>query len=205
MHYLNSSMFFCFTSLLTCLSAALAKDHGESYQVHRHAVGSGPKDGLMVLEKAYRRRNWVTPEGLRAALTFREDAVSNSVHSSIKEDFVVRRDGSGYGKVTAKAYGTNTEYLCPVKIGDRTYNMDLDTGSADLWIFNTALPAAVRNGHHAIYNQSESRSFQSIPGAWFDVSYGDNSSTSGLVGKETVCIGTITVVDQAIERTYFRN
>ena len=67
------------------------------------------------------------------------------------------------------------------------------------WVFNAALPAADQTGHDVIYNPSESESFQSIPGAWFDVSYGDNSSTSGLVGKETVHIGTITVVGQAVE------
>ena len=67
------------------------------------------------------------------------------------------------------------------------------------WVFNAALPAADQTGHDAIYNPSESKSFQSLPGAWFEVSYGDNSSTSGLVGKETVRIGTITVVGQAVE------
>ena len=67
------------------------------------------------------------------------------------------------------------------------------------WVFNTALPAADQKGHDAIYNPSESKSFHSIPGAWFDVSYGDNSSTSGVVGKDTVKIGSITVVGQAVE------
>ena len=67
------------------------------------------------------------------------------------------------------------------------------------WVFSTALPAADQTGHDAIYNPSDSTSFQNLPGAWFDVSYGDNSSTSGLVGKETVRIGTITVVGQAVE------
>lgn len=77
----------------------------------------------------------------------------------------------------------------------------LSVGLTDLlhsWVFNSALPAADQTGH-AIYNPSDSRSFQSLTDAWFDVSYGDNSSTSGLVGKETVHIGAISVVDQAIE------
>ena len=67
------------------------------------------------------------------------------------------------------------------------------------WVFNTALPAADQTGHDDIYNPSESESFSSIPGATFDVLYGDNSSTSGVVGKDTVQIGTITVVGQAVE------
>lgn len=103
--------------------------------MHRHAVGSGPKDGLMVLEKAYRRRNWTPPEGLSTAVAFYGDVVAaHPVHSTIKEDVAVERGGENTGAVTATAYGTNTEYLCPVQIGDHTYNMDLDTGSADLYV-----------------------------------------------------------------------
>lgn len=67
------------------------------------------------------------------------------------------------------------------------------------WVFNTALPAADQAGHDDIYNPTESKSFSSISGAWFDVEYGDNSSTSGVVGKDTVKIGTITVAGQAVE------
>lgn len=74
----------------------------------------------------------------------------------------------------------------------------LTTDLLHSWVFNSALPAADQTGH-AIYNPSDSESFQNLTDAWFDVSYGDNSSTSGLVGKETVHIGAITVVGQAIE------
>ena len=181
------------------ISAAPSKGHGNSYKVHRHAVGSGPKDGVMVLEKAYRRRNWTPPEGLSAAVALHGDVVANPVHSTIKEDVAVGGGGSNSGAVIAKAYGTNTDYLCPVRIGEQTLNMDLDTGSADFWVFNTALPAADQIGHDAVYTPSESKTFHSIPGAWFDVSYGDNSSTSGVVGKDTVQIGNIIVVGQAVE------
>ena len=88
----------------------------------------------MVLEKAYRRRNWTPPEGLSAAVAFQEDVVATPVHSTIKEDVAVGAGGTDTGTVTAKAYGTNTEYLCPVRIGEQTFNMDLDTGSADLYV-----------------------------------------------------------------------
>ena len=121
------------------ISAAPSKDDGKSYKVHRHAVGSGPKDGVMVLEKAYRRRNWTPPEGLKAAVAFDEDVVANPVHSTIKEDVAIGGGGRGSGTVTAKAYGSNTEYLCPVQIGEQTLNMDLDTGSADLYVFISSL------------------------------------------------------------------
>ena len=61
------------------------------------------------------------------------------------------------------------------------------------------MPASNQTGHDAIYNPSVSKSYHSVRGAWFDLSYGDNSSTSGAVGKDTVQIGTITVDGQAVE------
>lgn len=94
----------------------------------------------MVLEKAYRRRHWTPPDGLTAAVAFREDVVANPVHSTIKEDVAVGGGGRGSGEVTATAYGTNTEYLCPVQIGEQKFNMDLDTGSADLYVFIGRVP-----------------------------------------------------------------
>lgn len=221
MHHLQSSVLLCFFALLVSISAAPSKDAGKSHKIHRHAVGSAPKNGALVLEKAYRRRNWTPPEGLDAAVAFHEDVVASPVHSTIKEDVATGGGGKDTGIVTAKAYGTNTEYLCPVQIGEHTFNMDLDTGSADLyvfiplirrvsllvgltnvlhsWVFNTALPAADQAGHDDIYNPTESKSFSSIPGASFNVSYGDNSSTIGVVGKDTVQLGTIVVVGQAVE------
>ena len=142
MHCLKNSVFLCFALLLASISAAPSKGLGKSYKVHRHAVGSGPRNGVVILGKAYRRRNWTPPEGLSTAVVFHEDVVANSVHSTIKEDIAVGGAGRSTGKVTAKAYGTNTEYLCPVKIGEQTYNMDLDTGSADLYVFSPFNPRA---------------------------------------------------------------
>ena len=70
------------------------------------------------------------------AVAFHEDVVTaNPVDSTVKEEVAVGGGGKDTGIVTAKAYGTNTEYLCPVQIGEHTYNMDLDTGSADLYVF----------------------------------------------------------------------
>lgn len=61
------------------------------------------------------------------------------------------------------------------------------------------MPASDQTGHDVIYNPSVSNTFHSVRGASFDLSYGDNSSTSGAVGKDTVQIGTITVNGQAVE------
>ena len=132
MHHLMSSVLLCFTLLLAPISAAPSKDRGTSYKIPRHAVESGPKNGVMILEKAYRRRNWTPPGDLSAAVVFNEDVAATPVDSEIKEDVAAGGGGRDTGTVTAEPYGTNTEYLCPVRIGEQTFNMDLDTGSADL-------------------------------------------------------------------------
>ena len=86
----------------------------------------------MILEKAYRRRNWTPPKDLSTAIVFNEDVAATPVDSGIKEDVAAGGGGSDTATITAKPYGTHTEYLCPVRIGEQTFNMDLDTGSADL-------------------------------------------------------------------------
>ena len=135
MHHLTCSVLLCFAILLQSISATPPKDHVKSYKVHRHVVGLGPKNCVTVLDRAYRRRNWTPPEGLSLAVAFHEDVVAaNPVDSTIKEEVAVGGGGKDTGIVTAKAYGTNTEYLCPVQIGEHIYNMDLDTGSADLYV-----------------------------------------------------------------------
>ena len=86
----------------------------------------------MILEKAYRRRNWTPPNDLSVAVVFNEDVAATPVPSEIKEDVAAGGGGPDTAIITAKPYGTHTEYLCPVRIGEQTFNMDLDTGSADL-------------------------------------------------------------------------
>ena len=123
MHHFTITILLCLTSLLEHVSAAPTKGNGESYRLHRHAVGSGLKHGVRLLEKAYRRRNWTLPESLSAAIAKNGDVVANPVHSTIKEDVAVGRGGKDSGSVTAKAYGTNTEFLCPVQIGEHTVRL----------------------------------------------------------------------------------
>ena len=132
MHHLMSSVLLCFNLLLAPIFAAPSKGIGTSYKIPRHAVESGPKNGVMILEKAYRRRNWTPPKDLSTAVVFNEDVAATPVDSEIKEDVAAGGGGPDTATITAKPYGTHTEYLCPVRIGEQTFNMDLDTGSADL-------------------------------------------------------------------------
>lgn len=102
------------------------------------------------------------------------------------------------GTVSATPLNGDTEFLAPITIGGQTINMDFDTGSSDLWVFNTQLPKIYQVGH-TIYNPSESSTFATLEGATFSISYGDGSGAAGNVGTDEVDIGGATVTIQAIE------
>lgn len=105
---------------------------------------------------------------------------------------------AGVGLVTATPEQGDVEYLSPVNIGGQTLNLDFDSGSSDLWVFNTQLPAASTTGH-TLYDPTKSKTLKMVQGASFSISYGDGSGAAGNVGTDTVNIGGATVTDQAIE------
>ena len=76
--------------------------------------------------------------------------------------------------------------------------MDFDTGSSDLWVFNTQLSAADTKGHN-VYDPTKSPTKTEVNGATFSITYGDNSFAQGNVVKDNVNIGGVTVTQQAVE------
>ncbi len=105
---------------------------------------------------------------------------------------------AGTGAVAATPEQGDVEYLAPISIGGQTMNMDFDSGSSDLWVFNTQLAATSQTGH-TNFDPSKSTSFKLMQGASFSISYGDGSGAAGNVGTDTVNIGGATVTSQAIE------
>lgn len=107
-------------------------------------------------------------------------------------------NGTGTGIVIATPEQGDVEYLSPISIGGQTMNMDFDSGSSDLWVFNTQLSTASQAGH-TNFNPTKSTSFALMQGASFSISYGDGSGAAGNVGTDVVNIGGATVTKQAIE------
>ncbi|KAK4447015.1 aspartic peptidase domain-containing protein [Podospora aff. communis PSN243] len=107
-------------------------------------------------------------------------------------------DGGIIGIVTATPEDGDIEYLSPVTIGGQTLNLDFDTGSADLWVFNTQLPDNLTRGHQ-LFDPSQSRTFKMLDGASFSITYGDESGAAGNVGIDVVDIGGVVVENQAVE------
>ncbi|EAW13182.1 pepsin-like aspartic protease [Aspergillus clavatus NRRL 1] len=90
----------------------------------------------------------------------------------------------------------DVEYLTPVNVGGTVMNLDFDTGSADLWVFSGELPASETSGH-SVYKPG--RTASKLPGGSWQISYGDGSSASGDVYKDTVVVGGVTAHGQAVE------
>lgn len=104
----------------------------------------------------------------------------------------------GVGQVTATPEQGDVEYLSPVQIGGQTLNLDFDSGSSDLWVFSTQLPAGSQTGH-TLYNPTNSTTVKMLQGSTFSISYGDGSGAAGNVGTDVVNIGGATVTEQAVE------
>ncbi|CAE7144413.1 unnamed protein product [Rhizoctonia solani] len=104
--------------------------------------------------------------------------------------------------VQAEDIHHDAEYACPVTIGSPgvTLTLDFDTGSSDFWVWSSEFRArrAQLEGHQ-IYNPHKSQTAERLPGASWNISYGDGSSASGDVVLDMVTIGNITLKRQAVE------
>lgn len=130
-------------------------------------------NGKRALHKVLSKYNLDIPQGLR--------------------DIVRRGDGT----VEAKPGQYDIQYVCPVTIGgSQKLNLNFDTGSADLWVFSNLMPKAQQSGHE-VYKPGSSA--EQIKGATWKIQYGDGSSASGTVVKDSVAIGKTVVKNQAVE------
>ena len=107
-------------------------------------------------------------------------------------------DGSEEGEVTATPEQNESQYLAPVVIGGQTLNLNLDTGSADLWVYSNRLSSSLTQGH-SVYNPDRSSTFTDYQGGSWDILYGDGSEASGSVGFDTVSVGGAVVEKQCVE------
>ena len=139
------------------------------------------RNGTAALQSAYLKYGVAVPE--------------TSGHTSGPHNLAAR---GGSGITTATPLDGDSEFLAPINVGGQTLMMDIDTGSADFWVFNTGMPSSVSAGH-TLYDPSKSSTFKLLDGYTFSLSYGDKSRASGSVGTDTVKVGGAAVGAQAIE------
>ncbi|KAH8696651.1 pepsin-type protease [Talaromyces proteolyticus] len=168
---------------------------GRSFEVERVRRSNYIPHGLSAIKKAYRKFNISSTSFGLEALEYEPIDTPKTATNAAN---AAQGGTGGNGAVSATATANDAEFVSPVSIGGQTVMMDFDTGSSDLWVFNSQLPAADQKGH-TVFDTTTSTSFKMLQGETFSISYGDGSSASGNVGTDIVNIGGATVQTQAVE------
>ncbi|KAI5460219.1 aspartic peptidase domain-containing protein [Mariannaea sp. PMI_226] len=140
------------------------------------------RDGRSALVKTYRKYGVTLPKSLSDSprgdkTRLRRNATGSAVNQPVDND---------------------AEWLTPVQIGSppKTFQLDFDTGSSDLWVYS---PQAAAAGGQNQYVASESSTSKLLDNASFEIHYGDGSAAAGHVVTDTVSIGGLAVKAQAVE------
>lgn len=176
------------SSLVCATFAAPTQPKKRSFKVDRIRQANYVPNGPAALRKAY------VKFGLDDISFLPDTNVAANIDAEIAAS---TGTGSEEGAVSASPTQNDAEFLSPVVVGGQTIVMDFDTGSSDMWVFNTQLDSQSQAGH-TIFDPTKSSTFQTLNGATFNITYGDGSFSEGTVGLDTVNIGGATVTQQAI-------
>jgi len=137
------------------------------------------EDGAVGILKAERKTHSVTPGAPSPVIgaTF-SNSTSNTTSAS-----AVNGTSNGTatsGVVIASPAAGDVEYLSPINIGGQIINLDIDSGSSDLWVFSSQLPLESQTGH-TVFDTTKSPTFEVLQGHTYHISYGDGSFSRGSV------------------------
>ncbi|WEW56518.1 hypothetical protein PRK78_001963 [Emydomyces testavorans] len=100
------------------------------------------------------------------------------------------------GSVIATPEKDDESFLSPITIGNQTMLVNIDTGSADFWVFSSLLPEDQRKGH--VYYTPGPDATKLDNYNW-SVTYGDGTFAQGEVFLDNVTLGGVSVHSQAVE------
>ncbi|KAJ3577666.1 hypothetical protein NPX13_g2901 [Xylaria arbuscula] len=172
-------------ALASLAAASPVQTKTGSFSVSQVANANFKAHGPAQLAKALSKYGVSIPDGLaRHMANF--DAARISARTS--------------GSVEAAPEQYDIQYLTPVDIGTppQTLHLDFDSGSSDLWVFSSKMPSSSVQGQ-AIYDPSKSTSSKEVPGATWNITYGDKSTSGGVVYRDTVTVGKVAVQSQGVE------
>lgn len=157
------------------------------HQVRNENYRENTRSGPLALARAYRKYGKPVPEPLARVLSswnmYKRDNETSSVAASPEE--------------------WDSEYLTPVSVGTppQNFNVTIDTGSSDFWLFSTELAqqeGGVALGRDALYDPAKSQSATLLQGYFWNISYGDGSGASGNVYTDVLTVGNISALNQSV-------
>ncbi|KAJ5900801.1 aspergillopepsin A-like aspartic endopeptidase [Penicillium subrubescens] len=164
-----------------------------SFQIDRVKRSDYVPHGPTALRKAFRKFG-ITPVDF-TNITLNDFEPFDLKTSVVKTNQNTINEPDQTGAVSATSVQSDVEFVSPVTIGGQTITMDFDTGSADMWVFNSELPSSMTQ-NRTVYDPTKSSTYKKVDGGTFNISYGDSSSASGGLAQDTVDIGGATVTSQ---------
>ncbi|WPH02738.1 aspartyl protease [Acrodontium crateriforme] len=164
---------FAFTALVSAAPTETSRQSDGGIRLNQIAAGYSVKSGHVALAQALQKYKLPVPEKVaaRAAADLQK------------------------GSVTTTPQENDIDYLTPVTIGRNTLNLDIDTGSSDLWVLSTKSPKDLSSGHK-LYNPSTGKL---VKGATWSIFYADFSFAEGIVYTDKVSVGGVAASKQAVE------
>ncbi|KAF3482470.1 aspergillopepsin A [Arthroderma uncinatum] len=104
-----------------------------------------------------------------------------------------KKDG-GSVKVTPSDY--DAEFVNEITVGNDTVLVDIDTGSADFWVFSSQLPERSRRNHRIYHPDLTGTKLQKH--TW-ELKYGDGTGAAGNVFQDKVSLPGLEVSSQAVQ------
>lgn len=128
------SLLLTFACLLASTFATPVKRDGSYSKSFRQAVAPNLRSGVIELDRTLRKYGIASPQALSDAVTEQKNAIVGGSNAVTNEK--VHAGGHDSGSVVANPMLHDSEYLSQVTIGGQTLNLDIDTGSADLYVLS---------------------------------------------------------------------
>lgn len=166
-------------------TSAAAAEPGANFTINATPNPNARINLLTTYAWLYAKYNVTLPAPLLAALQNQDAADGDDEAAGIQS-----RDGLSGDTPSIPSTVTGGQYLCTVDIGTppQRFRLNLDTGSADAWVYAASLPASFLRGQRT-YDHARSSTSRFVPWEIWLTGYVDFTFVGGLVYKDTMAVG----------------